>query len=678
MENKNMSENKTEKAGQTSSYDHDTQYFQMMMEEYDGNIYISDIETYDLLYLNQTACRSLDRHLEEIIGCKCYKVIQGRNDPCPFCTNDKLREDEYYEWEFYNPVLERTFMIKDRLINWNGRMARMELSHDMYTSKFKLEKKSREQDALLRSVPGGFARLDARDCSTVLWYGADFLGMIGYTAKQFEQELDSQCSYLHPDDLQRIIPILHELETSGGSAVTEAQVITRSGETKILTITLSYASGEESWDGIPSFYTIGIDITKERMEQERQRKMLEDAYKTARIASEAKTNFLSSMSHDIRTPMNAIMGMTAIAEANLYTPDKLKDCLSKINASAQHLLGLINEVLDMSKIESGKIDLTFGTVSLPELFQNISDMCRPLAQEKNQKLQLSVDDVCHKTVITDGGRLQQVLMNLLTNAIKYTPEGGAISLHVREIPSDAVYKGQYEFIVTDNGIGMTAEYIPHIFEPFSRAEDTRINKIQGTGLGLAITQNIVNMMNGTIEVQSEPENGSRFIVAVPLDLYREDMTTSAQLKSQSVTPDEEAARLVEEEPPSSLSGRRILLVEDNDLNREIASELLEMHGCSIEAAENGKLAVEKFARSAPEEYDCILMDIQMPVMDGYEAARAIRALKRDDARTVPILALTANAFATDLAKAHNAGMNDHIAKPIDVERLLETLNRWMV
>ncbi|MFR1727369.1 hybrid sensor histidine kinase/response regulator [[Clostridium] hylemonae] len=551
-----MSENKTEKAGQTSSYDHDTQYFQMMMEEYDGNIYISDIETYDLLYLNQTACRSLDRHLEEIIGCKCYKVIQGRNDPCPFCTNDKLREDEYYEWEFYNPVLERTFMIKDRLINWNGRMARMELSHDMYTSKFKLEKKSREQ--------------------------------------------------------------------------------------------------------------------------ERQRKMLEDAYKTARIASEAKTNFLSSMSHDIRTPMNAIMGMTAIAEANLYAPDKLKDCLSKINASAQHLLGLINEVLDMSKIESGKIDLTFGTVSLPELFQNISDMCRPLAQEKNQKLQLSVDDVCHKTVITDGGRLQQVLMNLLTNAIKYTPEGGAISLHVREIPSDAVYKGQYEFIVTDNGIGMTAEYIPHIFEPFSRAEDTRINKIQGTGLGLAITQNIVNMMNGTIEVQSEPESGSRFIVAVPLDLYRKDMTTSAQLKSQSVTPDEEAARLVEEEPPSSLSSRRILLVEDNDLNREIASELLEMHGCSIEAAENGKFAVEKFARSAPEEYDCILMDIQMPVMDGYEAARAIRALKRDDAQTVPILALTANAFATDLAKAHNAGMNDHIAKPIDVERLLETLNRWMV
>lgn len=657
-------------------------YFCLIMDAYDGNIYISDVETYDLLYLNQTSCATLGIPLEKMLGRKCYEVIQGRSDPCPFCTNDKLREDEYYEWEFFNPVLERTFLIKNRLIRWNGRRARLELSHDMYTSEFKLEKKNREQDALLRSVPGGFARLDARDCSTVLWYGADFLNMIGYSAEQFEKELHSQCTYIHPEDLKCIIRLGQELMTTGGSIVTEAKIITRSGEIKIFTITLSYAKGEESWDGIPSFYTIGIDITKQRREQEEQRKILEDAYKTAQIASEAKTNFLSSMSHDIRTPMNAIMGMTAIAEANIDSQAKVQDCLSKINTSAQHLMGLINEVLDMSKIESGKIDLMSETVSLPELFQDISSMCQPLWLKKNQKFRICTDQIRHEKIISDSGRLQQVLMNLLMNAFKYTPDGGDISLLVRELPDNSGNKGQFEFIIRDNGVGMNEEFLPHIFEPFTRAEDTRINKIQGTGLGLAITQNIVHMMNGTIEVKSNVGNGSEFIFAVPLELYREEGTDAAvpcDSNEKYAVPGggskDEGDR--PETPDKSLSSKRILLVEDNELNREIASELLQMYGFTIDKAENGQCAVEKFSASAPGEFDCILMDIQMPVMDGYQATRAIRALERDDARTIPILALTANAFATDLAKAHSAGMNDHIAKPIDINRLLEAVQRWM-
>lgn len=658
------------------------EYFRLMMDAYEGNIYISDLDSYELLYLNNTSCDTLGSPSEKLLGRKCYEVIQGRSAPCPFCTNDKLREDEYYEWEFDNPVLERKFLIKNRLINWEGHRARLELSHDMYTSEFKLEKKNREQDALLRSVPGGFARLDARDCSTVLWYGADFLDMIGYTAEQFENELHSQCTYLHQEDLQRIIPMLQELMVTGGNMVTEAKITTRSGQTKILTITLSYARGEESWDGIPSFYTIGIDITKQREEQERQRKILEEAYKTAQIASEAKTNFLSSMSHDIRTPMNAIMGMTAIAEANIDSQEKIRDCLNKINTSTHHLLNLINEVLDMSRIESGKIDLISEEVSLPEMFEDIANMFQPLVAERNQKLQLFSGHLRHWKVRTDGGRLQQVLMNLLTNAVKYTPEGGTISLRAQELPDNSGNKGQYEFIIEDNGIGIDGEFLPHIFEPFTRAEDTRINKIQGTGLGLAITQNIVRMMNGTIEVKSELGKGSEFIVAIPLERCDDIVIPEAEpdnLRASDANDNDSqgTTEALDEKTQDFLTSKRILLVEDNELNREIASELLQMHGFSIDKAENGQRAVEKFVASAPETYDCILMDIQMPVMDGYQATRTIRSLEREDAHTIPILALTANAFATDLAKAHSAGMNDHIAKPIDINRLLEALQRWM-
>lgn len=786
-----------EKEEQARLHEQKWQYFHWMMDSYGGNVYVSDMDTYELLYLNQASCDTLGFPADKLLGRKCYEVIQGRTSPCPFCTNAKLREDRFYEWEFYNPTLERTFMIKNRIVEWKGRRARIELSHDMYSAEYKLAKKDREREALVRSIPGGFARLDARDLRTVLWYGADFLGLIGYTKEQFENELHSQCTYLHPEDLERLERVLKELMVTRNSVVTEARAITRSGQTRILTITLAYASGEESWDGIPSFYTIGIDVTKERQEQERQRRALEEAYELARVANDAKTNFLSSMSHDIRTPMNAIMGMSVIAQANLNAPEKVHDCLEKINVSSRHLLSLINEILDMSKIESGKIDLVEEVVELPELLQNVMDICHPLMAKKNQEFHISAAGIAHEKVVTDGGRLQQVFMNMLSNAIKYTPEGGRISLRLRELPSIIENKGQFEFVFADNGIGMPQEFLPHIFEPFTRAEDSRISKIQGTGLGMAITENIVRMMNGTIEVKSELGQGTQFIVSVPLELYREEQVQDAELVGLPVlvvdddqmvcesatallnelgmrgcwvlTGQEAVERVaaahqgaddffavildwkmpgmngletvrairgelggdvpiivisaydysdIEEEfrragadafiskplfkskmlhvfqlfchsrhlepvclpqkkvtPP--LKGEKVLLVEDNDLNREIAVELLQMQGLQVDAVENGRCGVERFAASAPGEYGCILMDIQMPVMNGYDATRAIRGMKRRDARTIPILALTANAFSADLGKARSAGMNDHVAKPIDIDYLVEVLQRWM-
>lgn len=792
-----VSELYIEKEEKTRLYEQKLQYFNWMMDVYVGNIYISDMKTYDLLYLNKSSCNTLGTPADKLLGRKCYEVIQGRSSPCPFCTNKLLSEDEFYEWEFFNPVLNRTFMIKNRIINWNGHRSRIELSHDMYSTEYKLAKKDKEREALIRSIPGGFSRLDARDLSTILWYSADFLEIIGYTEEQFKDELKSRMDFVHPDDLKRIVESLKQIKLTGQNLILEARILTRSGNTKILTMTFCYASEKDSWDGIPSFYSVGIDVTDDRKEQARQRKALEDAYELARISNDAKTNFLSSMSHDIRTPMNAIMGMTVIARANLNYPERVNDCLEKVNSSSRHLLSLINEVLDMSKIESGKIDLISEVVSLPELLQNVMDICKPLIAEKNHELHISAEGVQHEKVITDGGRLQQVFMNLLSNAIKYTPDGGVIGLHIQETTSAIPKKGQYEFVFTDNGIGMSSEYMKHMFEPFSRAEDPKISKIQGTGLGLAITENIVSMMNGTIEAKSELGKGSRFLVSVPLEVCEEQVTSDVELTGlpvlvadddlivcESTTAllnelgmrgcwvlsGEEAVinvieahergddffavildwkmpgmngldtvraireklgkdvpiiiisaydysdiqeefrlagadafitkplfkskmlhvlqlfcqsrcteplPLTKEEPNPDLAGKKILLVEDNELNREIAEELLQMNGLSVDSVENGQLAVERFQASDCGEYDCILMDIQMPVMNGYEATETIRALSRKDAKTIPILALTANAFASDLGKAHSVGINAHIAKPIDTKLLFDVMRKWI-
>ncbi|MCB6364866.1 response regulator [Intestinibacillus massiliensis] len=786
-----------EKEGLERLYQQKLQYFYFMLDSYEGNVYVSDMETYELLYLNQCACDVLGIPAVKALGRKCYEVIQGRTSPCPFCTNSKLCEEAFYEWEFSNPVLERTFMIKDRVINWEGRRARLELSHDMYSTEYKLAKKDQERDALIRSVPGGLARVDGRDMRTVLWYSGSFLELIGYTKEQFEGELHSQYDYVHPDDIGHVADVMRQSRETGKPTAVESRIVTRAGDVKILMVTYSYVSGEDSWDGVPSYYSVGVDVTAERKEQARQRQALEDACKAAQVANDAKTNFLSSMSHDIRTPMNAIIGMSVIAQANLGSPEKIQDCLNKINVSSRHLLSLINEVLDMSKIESGKIDLLSERVSLPELIEDVMDVFRPLAAGKHQELRINADHVRNETVVTDQNRLRQVLVNLLSNAVKYTPDGGSVGLRIREVPSFAKGRGQYEFIVTDNGIGMSEAFIPHIFDPFSRAEEAKAKQIQGTGLGMAITQNIVRMMNGTIEVRSTLGKGSQFIVAVSFDLCEEKEENDEELsglpvlvvdddriicesaaeildelgmRSSWVLSGKEAVRRVvaaheaqdgffsvildwkmpemdgletlkairknlgrdvpiiivsaydyseiEEEfrqagadafitkplfkskiahtfhqfcrsgrsdaaarpagtATASMVGKRVLLVEDNQINREIAAELLAMHGFLIDPAENGRIAVDKFAASAPGTYDCILMDIQMPVMDGYQAAEAIRALGRGDAATIPILALTANAFATDIGKAHSAGMNDHVAKPIELDRLMETLERWI-
>ena len=545
---------------------------------------------------------------------------------------------------------------------------------------------------------------------------------------------------------------------------------------------------------------IGTRSVDDLIRKERQQEMaLQAAFDAAEAASRAKTDFLSNMSHDIRTPMNGIIGMTAIAAAHIDDRERVQDSLQKITQASKHLLSLINEVLDMSKIESGKVDLVEEEFNLSELVDNLLTIANPQIEAHRHELSVNISGVAHEAVIGDSLRIQKVFTNLMGNAVKFTPDGGKIQLTITERPSNQAKVGCFEFVFEDNGIGMSQEYLEHIFEPFSRAEDERVGKIQGTGLGMPISRNIVRMMGGDIRVESKMGVGSRFTVMIYLKLQDADELASEQFVDLPVlvADDDElslesccgmlndlgmraegvltGAKAVEQvvrrhgqkqdyfaciidwkmpdmdgiattrairqqvgsevpiiiisaydwsdieqearaaganafiskplfrsrlartfstlmgdaqprgpETPLAamealdLTGRRVLLVEDNDLNAEIATEVLKMTGIAVEHAQDGIEAVDMMAASPEGYYDMVLMDIQMPRMNGYDATRAIRAMSRRDCKQIPVIAMTANAFAEDVQAARTVGMNEHIAKPLDLNALARSLRRWLL
>ena len=553
------------------------------------------------------------------------------------------------------------------------------------------------------------------------------------------------------------------------------------------------------WDGTKLVKALlaSMDVSQEKKAEIESHKALKDAYRAAENASRAKTEFLSNMSHDIRTPMNAIVGLTAIAGANIESQDRVVECLGKITKSSRHLLGLINEVLDMARIESGRMSLAEEDFSLPELVDNLLTLTKPAIDEHHHQLEVHVEHIEHEAVCGDSLRIQQVFVNLMSNAIKYTPDGGNITFTIKEKPNGFSELGCYEFSIADNGIGMTPEFQKIMFEPFSRADDHRTTKVQGTGLGMAITRNIVNLMNGDIQVESAPNKGTKITVTVYLKLQKDEKEQEKELfdlpvlvvdddktscestvetlreigiagewvltgkeavercyarhgtnrdyfavildwkmpemdgietarrirecVGQDVTiiiltsfefseieeearaagvdafmakplfrsrltatlrqftsgkKEKDARNYLEDFAKTDYTGKRLLLVEDNDLNREIATEILGMTGVTVETAENGKIAVEKVAAAPENWYRLVLMDIQMPVMNGYEATAAIRSLPGSRGK-VPIIAMTANAFAEDVQLAKNTGMNEHIAKPLDLNKLNDVLKQWL-
>ena len=389
------------------------------------------------------------------------------------------------------------------------------------------------------------------------------------------------------------------------------------------------------------------------------------ALEIAEKASKAKTDFLSNMSHDIRTPMNAIIGITTLMKNELHEPEKLAEHLGKLETSGQLLLGIINDILDMSRIESGKTTLNVEKMNLPQQISQLDSVIRQQAGQRRQTFTVETH-VQHENVLGDPNRLKQVLMNILSNAVKYTPNGGHIGLEIDELTHTEHYT-KYRFVVQDNGIGMSEEFQKTLFEPFTREEKSGTNKVQGTGLGMAITKSIVDLMGGTIHVESTTGKGTRFEVVLEFPIDAEADT----VQETQVPPEEE-------ETASPLSGMKFLCAEDNAINAEILEMLLEANGASCTICSNGQEIVDAFANVKPGEYDMILMDVQMPVMDGLEATRRIRNGENPLGRIIPILAMTANAFLEDMQKSKEAGMDAHLSKPVDIAALEQTVKRFRV
>lgn len=402
-------------------------------------------------------------------------------------------------------------------------------------------------------------------------------------------------------------------------------------------------------------------------EEKRREKYLVGAMEDANRANEAKSEFLSRMSHDIRTPMNAIVGFTNIAQLNLENPDKMKDCLDKIKLSSHNLQQLIDDVLDLSKIESGKLKMTEEDVKLPEICEFYRNTIGGMAEEKQITYTVHMHDIFYSTVKTDSLRLGQIYMNLLSNAVKYTPEGGKVDFEIYEEKIPDSGNVRLISIVSDNGIGMSEEFMQKMYSRFSRAVDTRVNKVRGSGLGLAIVKEIVDIMGGTIEVKSQEQKGSTFKVALELPYVSENHTLY------------EEKEILNEDDEIVLPKRRlrILIAEDNDLNYEIVEEQLKMYGIHCVRAVDGKDCVHKFVNSKQNPFDAILMDMQMPVMNGPEAAEIIRKLPCTMAEEIPIIALTANAYQEDIRKCIDAGMNTHLSKPIEIKKLLRTIMKYV-
>lgn len=404
--------------------------------------------------------------------------------------------------------------------------------------------------------------------------------------------------------------------------------------------------------------------TNEKLEAARL--SAEHAMKLAEQASRSKTEFLANMSHDIRTPMNAIVGITELMQHNLDKPKVLNNYIVKMRSSSQYLLELINDILDLSKIENGSMELKAEPMELENQIEQVLSIISPPIREKNLNLTVDTKEIRQACLMGDPVRLRQILMNILSNSVKYTPEGGSVNLFIRLL-DDSELEQKYQFVIEDSGIGMTPEFLKRIFDPFARAEDS-VGEIQGTGLGMAITKSIVDAMGGTISVNSVSGMGSRFTIELSFEKYYGEYKPVTEKTALSAEKEKVSFRL---------KGLRFLCAEDNELNAEILASMLELEGAECTVYGNGKLLSDAFETVRQGEYDAILMDVQMPVMNGYEAAREIRNSSNPLGKTIPIIAMTANAFAEDVEKAKASGMNDHLAKPLDIKRIRSILSKYI-
>lgn len=661
-----------------------------------------------------------------------------------------------------------------------------------------------EYELLMTSLHVSVSKHLMDEYFTVIWANDYFYESTLYTRAEYEAIYQNRCSDYFKQDLQEYTKFAAAIDRAVTAGESGYQCVCRMPQKggRHIWIKIVGTFSEERVGGVPVIYSTFTDVTDTVHQQQMQKKLeeqtrqLAQALQQAEEAGRAKSDFFSRMSHDIRTPLNAILGMRDIAMAHLDDCDKVRDCLKKIGLSGQHLLGLINDVLDMSKIESGKMALRADAVSLPDVLENVVAIMQPQFKERGQHFSIRLHDVVHEQYCTDALRLRQVLLNILSNACKFTPRAGHISVEVQEGAGPQAGTAALTFTITDSGAGMQPEFAAQIFDAFTRERDSRTDTVEGTGLGMAITKKIVDLLGGTIEVQSAPGQGSTFAVTLPLAIedappfaghlpdlrvlvvdddtamcaYTAEMLEQLGVYAQWVDSGTDAEKQIraatasgraydavlldwrmpgqdglqttrhirqlcgrqlpvliisaydwsdiEEQARAAgvtgfmqkpvfvstlcralqryvlggtdalpdrrqalrdirFDGRRFLLVEDNALNREVATELLEDTGAVIDTAVDGAQGLAAFAGAPAGTYDMVLMDIQMPVMNGYSAARAIRDLARPDAAVIPILAMTADAFAEDITAAREAGMNGHLAKPLDAETLRREIHKYL-
>lgn len=647
---------------------------------------------YQLLSYNSV----LAQHYPEIKeGAFCHEIFNGTSTPCPHCPIATHAEGNHIT--FYSEKLQCWISSTFAQMDASGTVAVITNSVDDET----MQEKARKEEELrsvnqqlkqtlninrifLNAMPPDFvacAIVDLTDGSQkrltrrgdmieeveVPWLWDDFLRDV-INAHMTEPE---QIAYMQS------VGQLYMLKEKKPGDVMKFDYYTSyqstDGTPQPVSTTLTFFEQ----DGMPymNIFTTGNvkieyekklkeEVEKLRQHDMEQRAELEMALEAAQCASRAKSEFLSNMSHDIRTPMNAIIGFTALGLSRAERADLVRDYLKKIDKTSRYLLHLINNVLDMNHIEHGNLAIAETKEMISELIQELEIIIQPLLEDKKIHLLIDTAGVRNDAVFCDRLRMNQVLLNIASNAIKYSPENSEVALHVTQMPSAREGYADYIFRLKDHGKGIGKEFLEHIFEPFEREEAHGTNKVYGTGLGLAICKNIVDMMGGTIEVETEEGKGSEFIVTIPLKLQKE-------------TVQNRLLETTEELLSNQFEGIRILLAEDNALNREILVELLSETGIELDVAEDGQEAVKKIADLPADTYQMIFMDIQMPNMDGYEATRKIRAMEEKEKAKIPIVAMTANAFQEDVKRCLEAGMDEHIAKPIDINVLGIAMQKFL-
>lgn len=620
-----------------------------IIEETANGVFVCDPDSYELLYMNQMIKNHGHPSVKYERGMTCYKYLLNYDEPCAGCSKQKLSRENIHEHEY---IAEdgNHYIIKGKLTDWKGRLARIEYIVNDTESR----KQSLHED-LANRIPGGIGiyYLYPDDTLELEYLNDGYYATLRETREEREQYSGKRAlEAIHPDDQKKLMKEIHDSIDGNRSGNLDLRIRRKNGEYHWYNTKITVA---DKFSGRITLYFLYTDIHKFKMKHHKEMELIEK-----QKIIEAKSKFMSCMSHDLRTPLNIIWGIAELTKDVVNNPDEVMKNMDEICTTSMFMTGLINDLLEMRKLQEGAVKLNKSRYEYRAFVANMKRIFKAFASDKN--LRFDVEDRTFDVAVeVDKVRVNQIFFNILSNAVKFTPDGGTVSYRTCNIETSDD-KMQCDFVIADTGIGMSEEFQTHLFEPFVKEETAITSELASSGLGLCMTQKLVELMGGTISIKSKQGVGTEVTIHMTFDTLPED---------------EEIEQMEELEQANILEGKHVLLAEDHPLNSKIAKALLERKNMKVTTAENGKTAVDKFNESEPNTFDLILMDIRMPVMDGVEAAREIRNLKREDAKRIPIVALSANAFDEDIQSCLRAGMNTHLSKPIDPKVMYEVLARYV-